>query len=296
MALDPVTASAGASVLNTGGGIISTAMSNQANRKAADLAWKRNKKMWHMQNAYNTPLQQMQRFKEAGLNPNLIYGQGNPGNASSAPQYNPPTYEGVNPIPDFRGAAQMYFDKRYQDAQLEQVAANTALTQARVNTEYVNQALKGLGQRKLTADINKLEGLLPYQLKFAENQNQIQEQNMQKNVSQLLTMSQDRQQRELEMQRIKLGMEKTEIEKSNLIADNVYKRYSNELRKMGLTEKDGIVMRMLTNTFQGTQYSKGQTLSDWTFNFFKWLEGVMGPYQPTPTKPYWEKPTQLNKN
>jgi len=30
---------------------------------------------WDKQNAYNSPSQQMQRYKEAGLNPNLIYGQ-----------------------------------------------------------------------------------------------------------------------------------------------------------------------------------------------------------------------------
>lgn len=30
---------------------------------------------WERNNAYNSPSQQMQRFKEAGLNPNLIYGQ-----------------------------------------------------------------------------------------------------------------------------------------------------------------------------------------------------------------------------
>lgn len=30
---------------------------------------------WERQNQYNSPSQQMQRFKEAGLNPNLIYGQ-----------------------------------------------------------------------------------------------------------------------------------------------------------------------------------------------------------------------------
>lgn len=30
---------------------------------------------WNKQNAYNSPSQQMQRFKEAGLNPNLVYGQ-----------------------------------------------------------------------------------------------------------------------------------------------------------------------------------------------------------------------------
>lgn len=30
---------------------------------------------WNRQNQYNSPSQQMQRFKEAGLNPNLVYGQ-----------------------------------------------------------------------------------------------------------------------------------------------------------------------------------------------------------------------------
>lgn len=32
---------------------------------------------WEMQNAYDAPAAQMQRYKEAGLNPNLIYGQQN---------------------------------------------------------------------------------------------------------------------------------------------------------------------------------------------------------------------------
>ena len=29
---------------------------------------------WERNNAYNSPLQRMQRLKEAGLNPNLVYG------------------------------------------------------------------------------------------------------------------------------------------------------------------------------------------------------------------------------
>jgi hypothetical protein len=41
--------------------------------------------MWKMQNEYNSPQAQMQRFQEAGLNPNLIYGQGSAGNATNAP-------------------------------------------------------------------------------------------------------------------------------------------------------------------------------------------------------------------
>ena len=32
--------------------------------------------MWNAQNAYNTPVAQMKRLKEAGLNPMLVYGSG----------------------------------------------------------------------------------------------------------------------------------------------------------------------------------------------------------------------------
>lgn len=44
-----------------------------------------NIRFWEMQNRYNAPIAQMQRFEEAGLNPNLIYGQGSAGNAGSIP-------------------------------------------------------------------------------------------------------------------------------------------------------------------------------------------------------------------
>lgn len=47
--------------------------------------WNRDLAMWNMTNAYNSPTQQMQRLKEAGLNPNLVYGSGSVvGNTSGA--------------------------------------------------------------------------------------------------------------------------------------------------------------------------------------------------------------------
>lgn len=49
-----------------------------------------NKAMWELMNEYNSPQAQMKRFKEAGLNPMLIYQQGNSGNASSPVQYSKP--------------------------------------------------------------------------------------------------------------------------------------------------------------------------------------------------------------
>lgn len=44
-----------------------------------------NLQMWKLNNEYNSPQAQMERFKAAGLNPNLIYGQGSNGNSSSPP-------------------------------------------------------------------------------------------------------------------------------------------------------------------------------------------------------------------
>lgn len=44
---------------------------------------------WKLQNEYNSPQSQMARYKEAGLNPHLIYGQGNNGNASPIPNPTP---------------------------------------------------------------------------------------------------------------------------------------------------------------------------------------------------------------
>lgn len=63
----------------------------EANLELAKYGYDRDQQMWHMQNLYNTPQNQMARFKQAGLNPNLIYGQGSPGNASSMPSFKTPT-------------------------------------------------------------------------------------------------------------------------------------------------------------------------------------------------------------
>lgn len=61
--------------------------SNAFNIAQATTAWKRAKQSIIDQNLYNTPESQMARFKEAGLNPNLIYGQGETGNQSRIAEY-----------------------------------------------------------------------------------------------------------------------------------------------------------------------------------------------------------------
>jgi hypothetical protein len=85
---------------------------------------------WNMQNAYNSPSQQMQRFKEAGLNPNLIYGQmtNSPVVRSTdqkAPDFVAPkldTNMGAN-------ALMNYYSIKGTEAQIKQQEASTQLIQ-----------------------------------------------------------------------------------------------------------------------------------------------------------------------
>ncbi|WGL31370.1 DNA pilot protein [Dipodfec virus UOA04_Rod_991] len=68
-------------------GMTSQSSANAQNMELAQYQNEWNEKMWHMQNEYNTPKNQMARYMEAGLNPNLIYGSGSAsaGNSTSTP-------------------------------------------------------------------------------------------------------------------------------------------------------------------------------------------------------------------
>lgn len=60
-------------------------------KEMASTAYQRDMEMWNKANAYNAPAAQMERLKEAGLNPNLIYGTGASGatgtTSTSMPKY-----------------------------------------------------------------------------------------------------------------------------------------------------------------------------------------------------------------
>lgn len=59
-------------------------LANQGNIELARENNNFNLEMWRRNNEYNSPASQMQRYKDAGLNPALIYGSsGNAGNSSS---------------------------------------------------------------------------------------------------------------------------------------------------------------------------------------------------------------------
>jgi len=114
---------------------------NKANRQMAEYQYSKDLEMWNRQNEYNNPQSQMERFKAAGLNPNLIYGQGNAGNASTLPKYSAPTIKKRAGLPDIQGVIPAYQDYELKQAQTDNVTANTRLQEEKATSEAVNRAM-----------------------------------------------------------------------------------------------------------------------------------------------------------
>ena len=112
----------------------------ESNLSIAKFQAKANERYLDKMNAYNTPAAQMERFSQAGLNPNLIYGQGSPGNQSAPLQY--PDFKGkdysgiVQALQNASQTVPMLNQTRLVDSQ---VAAKNAET---IRTEALTQVSK----------------------------------------------------------------------------------------------------------------------------------------------------------
>ena len=127
--------SLGGGIVGLGTSLIGNLFGNKSRRKEADRAFNRSKAMFDYTNQYNTPARQMERLKAAGLNPALMYGQGNTGNASNPPQQQ--AAEQKNPL-DLNSML-LYAQIRNIDADTDSKNASIALTTEKVNTELATQ-------------------------------------------------------------------------------------------------------------------------------------------------------------
>jgi len=115
--MEPATISAlgaGASaVLGAGGGLLNTLLGNKKRIELADYSYGKDMDMWNIQNKYNHPAQQVARLKEAGLNPNLLYGQGvqgATGQAKEYPKYQKPKIDYTIELPNLLNSLSLYQD------------------------------------------------------------------------------------------------------------------------------------------------------------------------------------------
>lgn len=134
------------SVLSTIASVIGTGINNYINNERIEDANRQNKELMHMQNAfnvsqtnaanaYNHPMMQMQRLKEAGINPALAFTNGVSGNsmtpasASSTPTMQQAPYS--SPLTELQ-------DAMLKDQQLKNMEQERQLTGATTEATYKN--------------------------------------------------------------------------------------------------------------------------------------------------------------
>lgn len=138
---------------------------NKTNIRLAQEGREHDQNMWNQQNAYNTPEMQMQRLKEAGLNPNLVYGSGqaSTGNADAPKPAHVATTSNALASFNNNNAIQMlgaYQDWQVKKAQIRNIEEETAgkNIQNQLQTHYLPfgegiaqfNSLRTQGQSELT--------------------------------------------------------------------------------------------------------------------------------------------------
>lgn len=121
-----------------------------AQKRAATTAYKRQKEFWNMQNAYNTPKAQMQRLKDAGLNPALMYGKGNVGNAMQLSSVGKADVSGPNLAQSAAAGAQLSLinaQRRKIEAEANNIEEDTGLKGAQKNSIEIQNSIDGMREK-----------------------------------------------------------------------------------------------------------------------------------------------------
>lgn len=174
----PVGSAAVSALGGIAGSLIGKKSQDNTNQQQMDLAkyqYEKNLEMWNKQNEYNTPSAQMQRYQEAGLNPNLIYNSGTAvsGNASNSPTYQAPQLKAFTDYGDF-GASNA-------------VSAYNAFRQTTINQAMTDS---NIGLNNLKGDVLAAQALrtlaetknLTFDYKWKTNTEGLRYQELQKNI------------------------------------------------------------------------------------------------------------------
>ena len=110
-----------------------------------------NLEQWQRENDYNSPTSQMARMREAGLNPDLMYGQGTTGNSFSSPEMTSGAPSEPNDMSamlskrSFGQTMQQILDKEQQrrmnEAQIEAIRATAREKNTNANATEIESAI-----------------------------------------------------------------------------------------------------------------------------------------------------------
>lgn len=257
-----------AAIIQSSGQLISTAGNayaqgrmNKKTQEYNDRVYARSRadslKDWAMQNEYNSPTAQMQRFRDANLNPNLIYGQTNEGasvRSSDTPAWNPRAPQiDLNPGP----VISQFYDTRLKEAQTDNLRSAITVQNAEAILKAAQTAATIQSTSKTAQDIAQASKLNPIALEAARA-------NIAKTMADTqMTLDNNERQKALtssslmeameRIGKIRMDNSKTEDEKKaiqqqikNLEKDGQLKQIDIDLRKKGINPSDPTWIRLIS--------------------------------------------------
>lgn len=232
----------------------STARQNRKSREWSEEMYERQKQdnidFWNRSNEYNTPAKQMERYKQAGLNPALMYGQGSAGNASpisktdiQSPQFKSPELGGMlnfmNALYDLRIKGAQYDNLKADNTVKANTADLIAMQSKTGEFDYnyksdlraVNAQFREEELRKLMVDKN-------FQLSENQRREITTKQNIAESVERVLMSQANRSKNPLEKKRL---ME----EIKNLKNEGTLKKLHVYMRQKGIEPQDDFAKRLI---------------------------------------------------
>lgn len=237
-----------------------------ANKEQAKYAYSQELEMMNRMNDYNSPAAQMQRYKNAGLNPNMIYGSGggSSGNQASIPKYNAPTLQyNMNPIVQIPEMISMYQDFSMKQAQINNLKAQNDSIRQNTMTSAMQAGLTSVKTKQGEEALRQSIYTNPYQASIIANQARGSEAELRQKWQQLKLMSQQEQTAYLNQQYLEKQITGAGIENERKQTEVLYNQYRNQWMKMGITTSDNPLLRIFTRMMNETGIDLGFITDGW---------------------------------
>lgn len=203
--------------------------------------------VWNKMNQYNSPSAQMARYKEAGLNPALIYGQSNVAPAIATANFNTPKTGSYNPqridvsgiANAFNRGLDQYIAYRDSAVRSDNVRAQTDV----LRQQKMNAAMQGAG---IALDNQKKAEEMPYVKDRANASLRMSLQALENSVQQF-QLNEMRNRREEASN--SLYLREGDMRLKGMQSDNTRKELELNLIRAGINPSDPTIIRMLGQFF-----------------------------------------------
>lgn len=288
MPLDPVTGTliaAGIGAASQGANAMAVGKMNRKTREWNEKQYEIQRihalQDWERQNQYNSPLEQMKRLKQAGLNPNLVYGKGAdnisaPVRSTDVKGWNP------NPVefnPQFAtGALSQMYDLEYRQEQTNLLKKQQELANSELISKILNQAQTMANTARTEFDLQQAKDLrlttietAKAQLKQLETNTKatfdaneraelMKNPNFEMAMENILNARLGRAKTEAEIQNIKQNIK-------NLKTSNDLQELDKALREKGINPSDPTWMRVMGQAMDNPSQT-WQSLKKWWKDLF----------------------------